>query len=387
VRNRILLLAGPLVIVACSGQPTMPDLDSEAVAFLTPEPSIVAHPGVEPLKVMSRNVYLGGDISPLFGVDFGNLGEVAAVAGQIWATVLATDFQERATALADEIAAAEPHVVGLQELSRFMAQVPGAPAPFLTLDFAAILTAALADEGLSYDLVEIVENTRVQLPTLTPAGLILVDFTDRDAVLVRSDVDYDPSAVMSGNYDEPGATFALGPVILERGWIRLDIRHRGVDYHVVNTHLEVQGLAPVQVVQLAELQDMLTEVNRPTVLMGDLNSDAAAGPGAPSWTPTYGTLIDAGWVDAWLQATGPKRPGFTCCFDPTLEDADDPLTERIDFVLFRDRFEPVSGRIPGSMKAELVGDDVGDRVSGHWPSDHAGVLVGFSAPRGLFAGR
>jgi len=70
-----------------------------------------------------------------------------------------------------------------------------------------------------------------------------------------------------------------------------------------------------------------------------------------------------------------------------LLDPDDPLTERIDFVLFRDRFEPVDDRIPGSMKAEIVGDEVGDRVSDLWPSDHAGVLVGFRAPPGLLASR
>ncbi|HSR41378.1 MAG TPA: endonuclease/exonuclease/phosphatase family protein, partial [Longimicrobiales bacterium] len=247
------------------------------------------------------------------------------------------------------------------------------------LDFAQILMDALAAKGVAYDLVDVVDNTRVVLPAVTPGGLVFVDFTDRDAVLVRSDVEY--SGVSEGNY---GADFTLGPVMLKRGWIRLDVAHRGVDYHVLNTHLEVQGLAPVQAGQLLELRQMLAGVQAPTVLMGDLNSDAAAEPGDPSWTPTYETLVAAGWVDAWLQAVGPTRAGLTCCFDPTLTDPNDPLTERIDFVLLRDRFEPVRGRIPGSIAAEVVGDEAGDRTAtGLWPSDHAGVLVGFRAPRGL----
>jgi len=372
-----------LAISACADQPTMPGPAVQRSIASSPKTGIVAHPGVESLKVMSRNVYLGGDISPILSVDFGDPAAVAAVAGQIWASVQATAFQERAQALAAEIARARPHVVGLQEVARFVVTAPGTSQPLLTLDFAQILNAALAAKGLSYDVVRIVDNTHVVVPAATSTGVVMVDFTDRDAVLVRSDVPY--AGVTSGNYDDPGATYTQGPVTLERGWIQLDVENRGVEYHVVNTHLEIQGLAPVQAAQLQELRAMLAGVQEPTILMGDLNSDATTFPGDPSWTPTYGTLVQAGWVDAWLQATGPARDGFTCCFDPTLQDPADPLTERIDFVLFRDRFEPVDGRIPGSMKAEIVGDEIGDRVSGLWPSDHAGVLVAFHAPRGLLA--
>ena len=72
---------------------------------------------------MTRNVYLGAPIGPVLGA--GSLAEVPGLVSQMWATVQANDFPARAQALADEIAAAQPELVGLQEVSMYRIQFPG----------------------------------------------------------------------------------------------------------------------------------------------------------------------------------------------------------------------------------------------------------------------
>jgi hypothetical protein len=129
-----------------------------------------------------------------------------------------------------------------------------------------------------------------------------------------------------------------------------------------------------------------------TILAGDLNSDAEAGPGAPSWTPTYDTLIEAGFTDAWLQSGQPAwDAGLTCCQDPDLRNGTSTLDERIDFVLVRRAgFDSDNAFVPGSIHLDVVGDETGDRTLGEglWPSDHAGLMAGILTPPGLaIAGR
>jgi hypothetical protein len=123
-----------------------------------------------------------------------------------------------------------------------------------------------------------------------------------------------------------------------------------------------------------------------TVLVGDLNSDAEAGPGAPSWTPSYGRLLDAGFVDAWVQANPQGDPGYTCCQDPDLRNAVSILDERIDFVLVRaDGHVGPSWRFPGSVAADILGEEPADLTdpTGLWPADHAGLLAELKLARGL----
>jgi hypothetical protein len=179
----------------------------------------------------------------------------------------------------------------------------------------------------------------------------------------------------------------LPGVDIERGWIPVTAELGGIPYHFVNTHLEVQGFAPIQVDQTQELLDeILAGLGGVTVLMGDLNSDAEAGPGSRSWTPTYGMLMDAGFQDAWRTAH-PGRPfrGYTCCQAPELDNPVSELGQRIDFVLLRAAQGPPGlHRLPGGVSAEIVGDKSWNRTSpsGLWPSDHAGLLVELRAPQG-----
>jgi hypothetical protein len=336
------------------------------------------------LRLYNRNVFLGGDTGPLFEIDFtqfpGNVVEVVGAVQTFWGQVQASDFPARAEAIADDIAATRPHVVGLNEMTSYLL-VDLATGPFDGIDFTTVLLDALAARGLDYRLEIKQDNTSAQFPfALGPTGVTqVVALTVSDLVLVRGDVDVVSKA--NGNYL---ASLDLGVLEVKRGWGRVSISHRGAVNHVFVTHLETQGLQPIHNLQADELLALSTSLEGPTFVMGDLNSDAENGPPAPSWTPTYGKFLEAGFVDGWLEKTGEDRTGFTCCWDPDL--AAGELDERIDFILVRapDAQRAASG-LPGAIQMDLLGDEESDRLpeAGIFPGDHVGIYGAFNLPGGL----
>ena len=373
-RRAALVLA---VLWGCSDAtaPTLPPVSGLARqdAYWTPGN------GIEPFKVFTQNAYLGGDTGPLFGgLDFNDIPAVLAATNTFWTQVQQNDTPGRAAAIVDEIEARRPHLVGLQEAVRFAVvdlttgQVVGGA------DILASIAAEIAARGLPYEVARIQENTSSALPLAVGATGItqVLSFTDRVAVLRRTDV-----VVTGGGQGSYAATFTLGPVTLKRGWIRLDVDRDGAPVHFVTTHLETQALAPIQAGQAQELLgSVLDGLDGLTILSGDLNSDAAAGPGAPSWTPTYDALKAAGFTDAWEQdGHAAMDVGYTCCQDADLRNGTSALDQRIDFVLLRAARDPAaSGRIPGSVQVDIVGEEQADRTgaAGLWPADHAGLMAG-----------
>jgi endonuclease/exonuclease/phosphatase family metal-dependent hydrolase len=203
-------------------------------------------------------------------------------------------------------------------------------------------------------------NIDVILPS---ANGDFVQYTDRDAVLVRPGVPVVDTA--SANFDTH-FDFPVGDpedpidvISVVRGWVSATVEMRGREWRFVSTHLE--DLDPdVQAGQAAELVAEGGPAAGPgTILVGDINSDAAAG-GA-----TYESLIAAGFSDAWSE-TNPD-PGYTWGFDP-LDDPSATLTERFDVVLYRDVFSASSARLVGDQTSDMT-------ASGLWPSDHAGVVA------------
>ena len=367
-----LLLA--TILAACDDRqdPVTPTTTESALAR---DMAPLFHKGVaESFSVLTRNVYLGADTGPVFAVDFTDFPAILEASAAVWAEVQSTNFAERAVVLVDEIAEGRPHLIGLQEVARFIT-LDGAFAPTGSLDFLDILESEIAARGLSYTRIAVQENTSVTLPVaIGPLGLEFVNFTDRDVVLARSDVSIE--AVANDNY---AATYELTPdVILKRGWIRVSTRIRGVTYHFVNTHLETQPLAPVQAGQLDELLgSVVAGLRGVTVLVGDLNSDAEAEEGDPSWTISYDELIAEGFVDVWDESHSSSKPGFTCCNASDLRNLESSFDQRIDFVLVRGRRRLIEGLID-DVDIEVVGDEIGDlTVGGLWPSDHGGLLARF----------
>jgi len=337
------------------------------------------------VKVMSRNLYLGADIfSVTAAAENPDPLAVPLAVAEVFQTMQYTNFPARAQALADEIARYRPHAVGLQEVSTIRQQIPGdflignpAPAEEMVADYLEILMAALVERGLDYQVVAVSSNADVELPMLagvTPEGAPMfndVRLTDRDVILVRSDVDTSNSLANHFTYN---AATEIGGVSLEftRGYTAVDMNVKGEDYRFVNTHLEVGGepgsdFAQLQAAQMYELLTVLSYETKPTLLVGDFNSSPEDALGQP-----YSQAIGAGYVDLWTQRKR-QADGFTCCFNDMVDDAETALYERIDHVFLNPKDKQVV-----KVKAKVVGDDPVDMTTTEpalWPSDHAGVVV------------
>jgi hypothetical protein len=74
------------------------------------------------LTVMTRNVFLGADLSPAIGA--ASLSEAIDGAGTIWNELQRTKFAERAKPLAREIKRSKADLVGLQEVALWRTQTP-----------------------------------------------------------------------------------------------------------------------------------------------------------------------------------------------------------------------------------------------------------------------
>lgn len=327
------------------------------------------------LTVMTRNLYLGASLTPIFAAQ-SQAGLVGAVTAT-YAAALASDFPGRAELLADEIVAAGPHLVGLQEVSLWRTGTPGppgsvlAPADTVSQDFLQLLLDALAARGASYEAISISEAFDGQLPAAGPSGLFNVRLTDRDVILARTDLPTSQLKVLStdeGLFDAALELPVLGaPLRVERGWNRADVKVRGKVVRFVNSHLE--AFDPGEVVRVAQAQELLAgplDTELPVVLAGDFNSAASDG-------VAYGVLLGGGFDDAW-SATNPAEAGLTCChaahlLNPT---ADAEFDTRIDLILTRGLHV---------LTAERVGVDPDHRTpEGRWPSDHAGVVATVRIP-------
>ncbi len=367
----VLAAAVILTVTGCNDEAIVPTVD------LSDAPSAASFwnsAGREPFKVYSQNVYLGGDTDPIFSLDFSNIPAVIGATNTFWNQVRASRIPERAASIVDEIAAKRPHLVGLEEVFQFAVLDMGAGGAVVDgADLLASIQSEISRRALPYEVVRIQANTAVNLP-LSPR--LILSATDRVVVLRRTDVEVTASA--QSTY---AARFTLGPVTLKRGWIRVSARYEDRPFHFIATHLETQRLAPVQAGQAAELLGGVADgLDGMTIISGDLNSDDAH-PGAPSWTPTYNTLIAAGFVDLYEARGHGNDPGYTCCQESDLRNADSHLDERIDFVLARDA--RYGDKIPGGIEVEIVGEEQNDRTdpSGMWRADHAGLVAGLKLPK------
>ncbi len=354
-----------------------------------------------PVRVMSRNLYVGADVFAVVaaGQDPQPLAIPVAVA-EAFQTVQRTNFSERAEALAEEVLRARPHVLGLQEVPLYRVQSPGdahlgnpTQAEDVVLDFLDMFQAALQARGLDYRVAASSQNSDLELPLLAGfaeggAGQLLDDLrmTDRDVLLVRSDL---PSKdELAGNFSV-NAAYAVGATTIEfnRGYTLATVEVGGVDYRVASAHLEVQGAEPAstqatQMAELLELIDATTGASTPVVLMGDFNSAPTERPFEPATgaldpsglvVPPYLQALEAGYVDAWLERKSPAS-GFTCCFDSALRDVSAQLTERIDFIFV----DPGNRRFE-RVRAWTTGDTADSMTAGGlYPSDHAGVAASLS---------
>jgi endonuclease/exonuclease/phosphatase family metal-dependent hydrolase len=359
-------------------------------------PSTRANPeraGSPALDVLTWNVYVGAQVQDLLLIEDPN--QIPFEVARVFGKIMETNFPERADAIADQIVAARPHVVGLQEVSLVRLQSPGdylagnpVPATTPVQDWLSILQQALADRGADYIVVATVTNFDVEAPMVNfgTGGLDDARLTDFDVLMVRADVPW--SNAQAGNYAAV-LPISLGGVELPKpsGWNRVDIRLKGLTYRIINAHLEAADLAPgivdpqlaaLQSAQASELVAMADASPHPVVLVGDLNT-AADG----TTTTTYQDLLAAGFVDAWT--VGPPRGlGYSSGQDKDLRNPASKLRHRIDYILYRDERTRAGKHFNGSVHIERIGEEPADKtVTGMWPSDHAGLFGSLRIAPGL----
>lgn len=344
-----ILLAVPLALMAGVGTtlaapPTAPDMPGRHV------------------EVMSRNLYLGADLTPLVRAQ--SPEDVAAAVQQILGQVIASDPPRRMAWVADEIAAQRPDVVGLQEAALWQIRTPAGEVHY---DFVALILKALAAKGLDYR-VAVSQTNFDSAVQLAGAGLP-ARFADRDVVLVNAAKSVSALRVL----DTGAAHFTsqlifptlLGPVDFARGYVYVDVKSWGKTWRFVNTHFEAYpgfGAVPHDYTsdQARELLAALPSA-MPTVLAGDLNSSSAN----PLLQGAVVLTEEGGFVDAWAELH-PDEPGYTCCRTGQLSGG--TLSQRIDYVMTRGEVAPTS--------AALVGVAPRADLPPRWPSDHAGVVAG-----------
>ncbi len=334
-----------------------------AVAATVAAPqSAVARDDGDDLSVMTQNLYIGTDLQAVFAAT--SFPALLAGVESEWAKVQSTNFPERAHAIAATIDEHDPDVISVQEaiLFRTGPAFDPAQATDVRYDYLQILIDALAARGLRYEAAAVVTNADIELPT----GTLGIDIrvTDRDALLVRSAPHgrgVEVVAAASGNYVARASLPSVaGPLVLQRGWVSVDVRSHGRTVRVVGTHLEVSTSPVVQAAQASELLNGPANTSMPVILAGDFNSAAA---GTVHATPTYAMLRAAGFDDAWAERR-PREDGFTCCQAADLRNVTSQLNARIDLILMRGRFE-----------VETVRRLIGQTPSGLWQSDHAGVVA------------
>jgi endonuclease/exonuclease/phosphatase family metal-dependent hydrolase len=369
-------------------------------------------PAADNLRVMTRNQYLGADLTPVILAQ--TPAEFLAAAQAALAQIAANDFPTRSDALAREVRNTRPDVIGLQEVFAFSVngQFPGPPF----VDHLQTTLDSLAEIGEPYTVAARVEHLDVTLPIDVTGDNVpeLIRVLDRDVILVRRGV---PAQALAGNFlagglcgvpipnpapvppfppvlqstvSEDGCNYTalaqvsspVGPIVVQRGFVGVDVRVRGRDYRVIDTHLEVRTPAPgnpasaiiqsLQSVELVGTLQVTTPPGRTLVALGDFNSSPVDLPLGPI-VPPYQVIAGSGYTDVWdvnrLSVLNPD--GFTCCQASDLANTVSEVDERIDLVFVKDAPASLTSFARVTGQRQLPPLD----VPPNWASDHFGVAA------------
>jgi Endonuclease/Exonuclease/phosphatase family len=356
------------------------------------------------LTVMTRNLYLGADLTPALQAT--TVDDAINAAGGIVNQVHATKFPSvRAAELAAEIKKQKPDVVGIQEGAWWRMATPASLTPVLSGhptasqtdplggDFITDLLTQLNKPGgkkkgnksaaLRYRLAVVKPEFDIEMPVNDGSGGLAAAshnerLTMRDAILVRQGAGIKASNPSSGTFITLLQVKLAGalPINVIRGWAAVDIRVHGRKFHVVDAHLEAfdsaasnagsdgqaypkGGIRQAQAQQLVRRGGAASRSN--TILIGDLNSDF----------PVHGDQISPGDALAYQAVLGagfkevsPAVPPFGCCIqDPNLANPSKAgITHRVDHI------------VSNSTKVKFkTGALTHTYAHGLWSSDHYGL--------------
>jgi endonuclease/exonuclease/phosphatase family metal-dependent hydrolase len=331
-------------------------------------------PGI--VKVMSRNVYIGTDVDIVLGAP--SVETIPVLVAGAYDLLQKTDFPSRAEALVTEIEKTLPHLIGLQEMSKFYIQSPGdiagggtVPATDKFLDFFEVLTDALQARGLEYEFVAEIKNADVELPMFVglDGDIPLLDdvrIVDHDVILARSDVTIsNPIAV---RYDSMLVVEEAG-IAIPRGYVAVTADIGPISVKFANTHIEAVPDIDLRLSQVGQLLDAFKNESLPVILAGDFNSRATTG-------NSYNLVLSEGYTDIWIDNPLTYNVnGYTYGHESDLRNDSPNLGGRIDFIFVSAEGDPVIG------EGFVLGDEKRDKTAnGLWPSDHAGVVSKLTYP-------
>ena len=356
----------------------------------------------KPLTVMTRNLYLGADINrPVTaaltaqaqgGTPQDILVALANATHVTRAIVDQTNFPARAGLLADEIAGAEPDLIGMQEVALWrsgpldLAHVGVPDATHVDYDFLQILLDALAARGEHYTAASIGDRADVEAPSFTGSpfnGTIGgspsdIRLTMRDVILVHVEDGLEVTDTGDQVYAHNLTIPLLGSTIsFDRGYQWADVRSGANRLRFINTHLEAFS-SDLALAQASELLQNAPASGRTNVFVCDCNSDPLNNSIKPidhvPHKAPYDLITGAGgFTDEWLRLA-PAEEGWTSGLS---ELVNDPTASGFDH-----RIDMVFARTPGGAglavdRGQVTGTDLADRDpdTGLWPSDHGGVVL------------
>jgi endonuclease/exonuclease/phosphatase family metal-dependent hydrolase len=357
-----------------------------------------AKPKSDPVSVLTRNVYLGADLTP--GVQAKDFQGLIDAAGVILNQVDDNNFAARAKGLAGEIKAKQPDLVGLQEAALWRTgpcdENPIPPrATTVRYDYVALLLRELNKGKKRYRVVisqpefdfEVYANTDGDQSTAGPNCQLGSDIngrlTMRDAILARvgGKAKVRTAKAKAGHFDTLLQVRPAGvQVNVTRGWTAVDASvGKSRKFRFVNTHLEAfdnassnhtttntdVGNGQIREAQAKELfaSGGPATGKLPVILLGDLNSDTKTEV-KPGDGLAYAALTGAGFVE---RAT--SNP-LGCCLNANVlttggggSPAD--FDHKVDHVMTN---APNKVKLSKSLVLGL------NPVGGFWPSDHAGLF-------------
>jgi endonuclease/exonuclease/phosphatase family metal-dependent hydrolase len=340
--------------------------------------------------VMTRNLYLGADLTP--AIQSTSREAFFEANGAILRQVDATNFPVRAKGLAKEILNQEPDLVGLQEVALWRTAPPSLgpvlsnkpEATTVKYDFLQLLLAQLNKGKRLYRPVVVQDEFDFEAPADAngvpgdgPGGGqgILANtevngrLTMRDVILARIGAGVTVTNPKSGHFSHLLVVKVAGSteVTVTRGWTSVDAKVRGSrKFRFVNTHLEAfdneaehPSIRAQQAAELVAAGGPATGA-LPVILLGDLNSDVKTEV-KPGDGQAYKVLTKAGFRErAAIKPNG-------CCINSSYDLKTGSRSE------FDHKVDHVMADAP--KKVKLVSSQVTGRskVNGYWDSDHAGL--------------
>jgi endonuclease/exonuclease/phosphatase family metal-dependent hydrolase len=363
-----------------------------------------AHAEPQPIKVMSRNLYLGADV----GVALAKIPNMPAAAQFMWDQVQKTDFSKRKKILADQIRTESPDVIGIQEATIWYCKAHFWSGKTEVFNFTQELLAELGGEYViaekngiqannpGYSIGPIPFLTKVSDPKTFQKLFGQNDadcgFQIGDALVIKKSLAQYVNQVGNSEYKD---VYKVVPTLMEiyRGYSWADITMQGTNVRFVTTHLESlwdENKIPKAADQARQLVSDLKKTKSPIVVIGDFNSDPrdprpidAPNPGEQPVASekcstgarlcnAYKVMREAGFTDAGPDASDPTA--FTWGMNALLTGPDSKraiaatemgnrfgFTDRLDYIFVKNGMKVLTSKVIGQ--------------SAPYGTDHAGIVA------------